>query len=142
MDYTATITVPVPPDRAAQAITDDLELWWCARTARASHGFTVHFGRSHVEFGYDPGGNKRAFSWSCQEAHMIIEDVTDAAEWVGTRLIWSIEPHHDGSQITLRHEGLGPQIACYDVCARGWQHYFEGSLSAHLKGQPASPSTE
>ena len=141
MHYCATINVPLPPEEAARRIPDDLEQWWSTRVDRHPTGFTVRFNNSHATFGIDPGATTQRFVWTCTDAHMIIEGVTDATEWTGTRLIWRIAPAQVGSTVTLRHKGLTPQIACYDVCTRGWQHFFEGSLRNHLSGAPATPET-
>lgn len=141
MDYSATITTSAPPDRVARQILDDLELWWSTRVDRRADGFTVRFNNSHVTFAFDPGGTPDQFTWTCSDAHMIIEGVDDLEEWRGTRLIWHIAPSTDGSTITLTHEGLTPSIACFDVCVRGWQHFFEGSLRNHLNGETAMPET-
>ncbi len=140
MDYSASIDAGMAAEAAARAIPDDLERWWGTRIERHADGFTIRFNNSHAQFRFEPSENPLAFSWACTDAHMIVEDVPDAAEWVGTRLVWTVEPRGDGSRVTLTHEGLGPQIDCFDVCRRGWQHYFETSLAAHLNGQPASPS--
>ncbi|WP_299611838.1 SRPBCC domain-containing protein [uncultured Tateyamaria sp.] len=141
MDYTATIPTSAPPDRAAQMITDDLERWWSTRVDRHPDGFTIRFNRSHVTFAYGPGGTPDHFSWTCTDAHMIMDDVDDPTEWTGTRLVWQIAPANGGSTVTLTHEGLTPQIACFDICRRGWQHFFEASLRNHLNGAPAMPET-
>lgn len=139
MDYTATITTTASPLTAAQAIDRDLELWWSTRVDRHANGFTVRFNNSHARFERDAGSNDLAFGWTCTDAHMIIEDVPDASEWAGTQLLWSVTPTESGSTVSLTHRGLTPQIACFDVCQRGWQHFFESSLRNHLNGQVAQP---
>lgn len=141
MDYTATITTTASPQTAAQAIDGDLEQWWSTRVERHANGFTVRFNNSHARFEKDDGNTDLTFGWTCTDAHMIIEDVPDAAEWTGTQLLWSVTPTKTGSAITLTHRGLTPEIACFDICQRGWQHFFETSLHNHLNGQPAQPET-
>ncbi|WP_299691081.1 hypothetical protein [uncultured Tateyamaria sp.] len=141
MDYSATIQTKTPPDMAARKIVDDLEHWWSTRIDRRDTGFTIHFNASHVDFAFDPGATDGRFSWTCTAANMIIADVPDSDEWTGTRLIWEIRPSGTGSAITLTHKGLTPQIACFDVCRRGWEHFFESSLRNHLNGDAAQPET-
>lgn len=140
MDYRATIETTAPAAEAAKRIFDDLEGWWAVRTERTDTGFTVRFNNSHASFAVDPGATPQEFGWTCTDAHMIIEDVPDPREWVGTRLLWSIAPTDTGCAVTMTHQGLGPQIDCFDVCTRGWQHFFEVSLKALLDGDPAAPS--
>ena len=141
MDYSATISTTASPERAAQAITDDLEHWWSTRIERRAEGFTTRFNNSHATFEIDPGATPLTFNWICTDAHMIIEDVEDAAEWVGTRLLWQITPTETGCKIKLTHEGLGPSLPCFDVCKRGWQHFFENSLRDHLNANTGAPNT-
>ncbi|WP_299938650.1 SRPBCC domain-containing protein [uncultured Pelagimonas sp.] len=136
-DYTATIRTPATPEAARKAIFDEMDIWWSTRVEKTPTGATVRFGNSHVTF--DFGTRDGTYVWTCTDAHMIIEDVADTTEWQGTSLIWQILPDGDGSRITLSHLGLTPQLACNDVCTRGWQHFFESSLLAHLSGQTASP---
>lgn len=141
MDYTATIDVDTSPAIAARSIYDDLEKWWSTRIDRHDTGFTVRFNNSHVTFARAPGAGPRGFSWTCTDAHMIIEGVSDYSEWTGTQLIWSLKPHGNGTRIRLTHQGLNPGLECNEVCSFGWQRFFEGSLRAHLNGQPADPET-
>lgn len=141
MDYSATIQTHATPAQAARAIRDDLKIWWSTRVDYRADGFTVRFNKSHATFAHDPGGSPEAFSWTCTDAHMLMEGVADAAEWSGTQLIWRIAPTPKVSTITLTHRGLNPDIACFDICSRGWQHFFETSLKRHLEGETALPET-
>lgn len=139
-DYRATITVPASPQAAHRAIFEEMNQWWSDRIEPRDGGVTVHFNNSHVSFDFaetEDGGH----DWTCVDANMIIEDVADTTEWQGTHLLWRIEPDGSGSRITLTHQGLNPNLACQDVCVRGWQHYFESSLRAYLSGQEAAPQT-
>lgn len=140
-DYCATIAVPAPPETVKQAILGEMHLWWSDRVDPRKDGARINFNRSHVDFDFAEGDTPFALNWTCRDANMIIEDVTDTAEWTGTRLLWRIAPLGSGSRVTLIHEGLNPGLECLDVCTRGWQHYFETSLRAHLSGDPAAPQT-
>ncbi|WP_299042888.1 hypothetical protein [uncultured Tateyamaria sp.] len=141
MDYSATIATPVAPELVGRQIVDDLALWWSTRVDRGADGFTVRFNNSHATFAFDPGATQDRFAWTCTDAHMIMDGVDDVAEWKGTRLIWQITPSDGGSMVTLTHQGLGPHIACFDICQRGWQRFFEISLRDHLNGASAQPET-
>ncbi len=140
MDYSARIPSALPVDQTASTILDGLDRWWAMRTERVANGFTVRFNTSHASFTVDPDGTANAFGWTCTDAQMIIEDVPDAGEWTGTRLLWAVAQDGGGSSVTMTHHGLGPQIACFDVCTRGWQHFFEVSLRDLLNGGPGMAS--
>ncbi|MEL6809411.1 MAG: hypothetical protein AAFO97_16685 [Pseudomonadota bacterium] len=141
MDYTASISTTVSPERASQAVTDDLEHWWSTRIERRTDGFTTRFNNSHATFHFEPGPDPLSFTWTCTDAHMIIEDVEDSAEWVGTQLMWQITATETGCEIHLTHKRLGPTLPCFDVCQRGWQHFFETSLRDHLNSNDGAPNT-
>jgi hypothetical protein len=53
------------------------------------------------------------------------------AEWVGTKLIWTLNAADQGATSTFLHEGLNQSFECYNVCEAGWD-YFIASLQAYL----------
>lgn len=137
MDYSATIDVAADPATANLAIRQQMDMWWSSRVELSPNGATVRFRRSHVSFAFDPDSTALHSRWPCTDANMIIEDVADHSEWTGTALIWDIAPNGTGARVTLTHEGLNHTLECHDVCVRGWEHFFEQSLRAHLDGKPA-----
>lgn len=140
MDYCATITSSVPPSEAARRIVQDLEQWWSTRVERSADGFTIRFNKSHASFTFDRGGSGQHFAWTCTDAHMVMDGVEDASEWAGTQLIWSVDAAPQGSTVTLTHKGLTPALPCFDICTRGWEHFFEVSLRDHLNGGTTAPN--
>jgi hypothetical protein len=45
----------------------------------------------------------------------------------------------DQTKINFTHIGLVPEIECYNMCVKGWDQYFKGSLYKLItegKGQP------
>lgn len=141
-NYTATITASADVETARNAILKEMHLWWSDRIDLSEGGFTIRFNNSHVTFSFEePCRPESQLVWRCTDANMIIENVADTTEWLGTRLIWDITTLPDGSEISLTHEGLNESLECLDVCTRGWEHYFETSLKAHLSGDIPSPQT-
>ena len=46
----------------------------------------------------------------------------------------------DGSStLIFTHEGLTPQVVCYDLCNAGWNYYL-GSLQRYLEEGTWTPS--
>lgn len=141
MDYSATIETTADVATAAHAIRDEMDIWWSLRVEKDDKQATIRFYNSHVTFAFDTGGMDHQFSWTCTNANMMIEDVADHSEWLGTKLLWEITPTKAGSRVTLTHQGLNPDMECYRVCVAGWGRYFENSLKNHLDGAPANPET-
>jgi hypothetical protein len=66
---------------------------------------------------------------------------TDQSEWVGDRVVFELQPAHEGTKVTLTQQGLMPGQECYDVCSNAW-HFFVGDslrlLAEHGQGKPES----
>jgi hypothetical protein len=41
------------------------------------------------------------------------------AEWVGTKLIWTLSATDQGTTLTFLQEGLNQSFECYNVCEAG-----------------------
>ncbi len=46
-------------------------------------------------------------------------------EWVGTKICFDIEQVGDKTKITFIHDGLVPQIECYNGCSSAWTQYLQ-----------------
>lgn len=141
MDYSAMICTPADATATARAIRDEMHIWWSLRVEKDDKQATIRFHNSHVTFAFDAGGTDDRFSWTCIDAKMIIEDVADHSEWLGTKLLWKITPNEAGSCVTLTHQGLNTDMECHRVCVAGWGRFFENSLKNHLNGGIANPET-
>ena len=57
---------------------------------------------------------------------------TDKKEWAGTRLIFDIRENKDETELTFTHEGLTPEVECYNDCVPGWKHWIKTSLFSYI----------
>lgn len=48
-----------------------------------------------------------------------------ADEWTGTAFGFEIEEQSDATKITFTHEGLVPQIECFNDCSSAWTAYLQ-----------------
>ncbi len=65
---------------------------------------------------------------------------TDKAEWIGTTMVFDIEPNGSGSKLTFTHFGLVPAYECYEVCHDAWGTYINGSLRSLIVTGTGSPN--
>ena len=49
-------------------------------------------------------------------------------EWTGTKVIFDILPKGDKTQLVFTHDGLTPEVECYDACAPAWSQYIQNKL--------------
>ncbi len=54
--------------------------------------------------------------------------ISDKSEWNGTRISFEIEDKGAKTQLRFTHEGLLPDIECYDACSNAWTKLVQGSL--------------
>ena len=46
-------------------------------------------------------------------------------EWENTKLVFDISEKGNETQVTFTHEGLEPEIECYDGCSNAWTQYLQ-----------------
>lgn len=54
--------------------------------------------------------------------------ISDKSEWNGTRISFEIEDKGAKTQLRFTHEGLLPDIECYDACSNAWTMLVQESL--------------
>ncbi len=144
--YKRTISVSASPERAYWALTEGMHEWWTTPDLKMMKvgdrsKFTFPPGKSFWTFMATRLEPFRRVEMVCVDALHIHEghpkDIE--AEWLGTRITWSIEAKTDGAEITVEHHGLVPTLLCYEICEAGWDFFFVKSLKAFLdtgQGQP------
>ena len=55
------------------------------------------------------------------DAHL--DFTKDKAEWKGTKLVFDIAKKAGKTEIRFTHDGLVPELECYDACFNGWSTY-------------------
>jgi hypothetical protein len=46
-------------------------------------------------------------------------------EWMNTKFYFDLSSTGNKTKITFTHEGLQPEIECYDDCSGGWMQYLK-----------------
>lgn len=142
-DYVATVHYGVPPADVYEAVAQPggPNGWWTTSgdTATAEGGLMRlnWSGRDHIVFRLDRLDWPTAMTWTCVEQHDRNLAVPD--EWVGTKLHFRFVEDRDGTLLEFTHEGLIPQLDCYDVCEGGWDFFLRRSVKLLAEtgaGQP------
>lgn len=146
MDYSKTITINATPDAVHKALAKDISLWWSEELVVQGSSFTIGFGETKKTFTTIlPASTEDGFeiTWDCTAANLLHPDVGNPGEWVGTRIIWDVQPDGETTNVTLTHVGLNEGLQCHDICVRGWDHFFLDSFQAYMttgQGNPFAPS--
>lgn len=145
-NYRKSITVKADATAAFNAVTKDVEHWWTRPDQPLRHvgdraKFSFPPGVSYWTFELTKTDNPSHVEWTCVDALHVHEGQPKAieTEWLGTKVIWSINEARTGTTIELEHEGLTPQLLCYDICEAGWDMFFLDSLKKYLDTGQGAP---
>jgi hypothetical protein len=69
--------------------------------------------------------------WLITDSKLSFIEKTD--EWIGTKVIFEISEKNGATQLSFTHEGLTPEIECYDSCAPAWTQYLQQKLQPMIQ---------
>jgi hypothetical protein len=131
-DFTTTFLVDQSPNQVFKAATN-VRGWWqglfeeeiIGRTQDLNDEFTfragagAHYSKQRlIELVPD-----QKVVWLVTEGELSFVEKKD--EWKGTKIIFDISKQGNKTQVKFTHEGLNPDVACYDSCSSAWQMYLD-----------------
>ena len=135
-DFSSTKTFAATPDAVFSALTDidALTGWWPPAGGGADAGETLRFlmGDQEVVMRVDEANRPSRVIWSV----LVCEPASD---WVGTSIIFDLEPVRDGTELRFHHDGLNPHLECFEQCQAGWTHFL-ASLVDYVDRGAGSPN--
>jgi hypothetical protein len=146
-NYATTITVNQSPDEVFAAIVD-VRGWWSGNpgvdgsTDKLGDEFTYRYEPHHVStqriIELIPG---KKVVWRVVDGS--INFVKDKSEWNGTTITFDIAEKGTKTEVRFTHDGLTPNIECFDNCSDAWGSYIKGSLRSLIeKGNGESQKSE
>jgi uncharacterized protein YndB with AHSA1/START domain len=138
-NFASTRTVAASPDAVLAALrtVEGVSAWWGPATGAVDAGntFEVSFldGRQVIRMDVEPTSHRRVV-WCVDSAPL-------TPDWEGTTIMFEVEDTGDGATIHFRHQGLTPELECYDMCHEGWTHYI-ASLASYVETGRGQPSRE
>lgn len=142
--YRTQFNTTATPAEITDCLTRRIPDWWTTafsgKAMVVGDTFRVSFGSTYKVFQVEELIPERRIVWRCTEGHLEAPGIRSASEWNGTSIQWNIEPAGKVTKITLAHNGLSPELECFEVCCQGWKH-FGSSLIALLEQQKGNPFT-
>lgn len=142
-DFSTSTTIDGSPAEVFAAILDTRG-WW---------NTTIEGASAHVgdEFGFEVAGLHRTriritgITPNRRIEWLVVDNAfgftVDQSEWIGNRIVFELQPAHDGTKVTLTQYGLNPDQECYDVCSNAWNFFVDDSLrllAESGRGKPES----
>ncbi len=137
-NYQRAITVDAPPEDVYLALTTGYEHWWTTPDKPIQKVGDVS------KFGFSGKHGYWTFKATvltpervelvCVDALHLLEGEPKEVEteWLDTKVIWEIVQRSEKTIIRFEHDGLNPNLLCYDICEAGWDLFFVDSLKAYL----------
>jgi len=129
-DFTATILVDQTPEQVFSAINAP-QAWWTGKiigsTDKINDEFTYRYKELHlskqriVEMIPD-----RKVVWLVIESQ--INYAEDKMEWTNTKIIFEIFELGNKTQLRFTHQGLGPEVECFESCSNAWSQLIRQGL--------------
>ena len=134
------VTSAIQPEILA-ALTTQICDWWTEDFSGSAKGvgdeFTVRFGNTFKTFVVTELSSTRV-AWKCLDSYIDMPDLNKKDEWKGTTIHCGIGSDGQQNNLQMFHEGLTPEIECFDVCQQGWISFF-ASLKNWLETKEGHP---
>jgi hypothetical protein len=135
INFTHTLLTEQLPQQVFQAVIN-VRNWWSGFYSEEITGATKKPGD---EFSFSAAGGahycklklvevipEKKVVWLVTESKLNFIENTD--EWTGTKVIFEISEKDGKTQLVFTHEGLTPEVECYESCAPSWSRYLENRL--------------
>lgn len=141
--YATAFSVEQSPEEVFAAI-NDVRGWWSGQieggTSNPGDEFTyrykdVHYSKQKL---VEVVPSRRVV-WQILDAWLSFTE--DKREWNGTRVIFEISAEGGKTEVRFTHEGLVPQLECFDKCTNAWSFYINGSLRNFITTGQGHPNT-
>jgi len=138
-NYTYSFTTSKSPKEIFELLLN-VKKWWSGIYEETITGSSQ---KLNDEFSFSAGGGMhfskqklvdlipdQKIVWQVMESNLSFLD--NPKEWENTKLIFDILVTGNGTRVIFTHEGLKPQIECYDQCSNAWTQYLH-NLKNKLK---------
>jgi hypothetical protein len=146
MDYTTSIKVKANQVDVFNAVAKELDKWWGKvdkPVSKEGDDFTISFGKTKWRFLITEFSEYDRITWKCIKAEHIVEGLTDIEEeWLDTEVVWSFKKNINDVEISMGHNGLTPELNCYNICESGWNFFIATSLKNYLETGNGNPRIE
>ena len=143
--YSTSVTIDASPEIVFDRF-NKVSKWWVKQVAGASTEFEGQSSKLNDEFTLKHGDNH----YSKHKLTEVIPNkkvvwlVTDSrlawikgnkAEWTGTKMIFEIIPGREKTTLIFTHEGLVPQLECYEHCIHFWERIIHEWIYNFITGR-------
>jgi hypothetical protein len=129
-DFTSTLLVDQAPREVFDAVNNP-QNWWPGEIAGSSKKLNDEFTYRYKDIHYSKQRivemvPDQKVVWLVIESQLNFTD--DTNEWTGTKIIFEISKEGSKTRLNFTHQGLYPEIECFDACSGAWSQIIQQSL--------------
>lgn len=133
-DYRTSITTNITPEEAIDKISH-VDEWWgvtfSGSAKKQNDTFVAKMGGdSFINFTVAELIPGKRVVWLVTDCNL--PWYTDKKEWANTKLIFDFSEDNGVTTLKFEHEGLTPDVECYNDCEAGWTHWIKTSLVSYF----------
>ncbi|WP_291911053.1 SRPBCC domain-containing protein [Chitinophaga sp. CB10] len=139
--YQVSFLLDKAPATVYRAICE-VDQWWCTHfngaSANTGDEFDVTFGDVHYsKHKVVEAVPFKRIIWLVTDSKLSF--LKDQQEWTGTKNIFEIDTLEGKTRLTFTHQGLEPEVECYEACTKGWQQFIADSLVPYIQEGKGNP---
>lgn len=142
-DYQKILEIHAPVMKVHDAISSKIDAWWTTDVTHAEKLWDELLVRFNTEGALFmkmilEKQESHSIHWKVLDDRLIVDEKIVAGEWVGSTIKWKLSEKSNITILNFTHQGLIPELVCYDVCEDAWG-YFLRSLKAYLETWKGTP---
>ena len=141
-NFTTTIVVDQTTKEVFEAVMDPRK-WWSGEFEGDTKNLGDEFTYRYKDLHYSKQKiseliPEKKVEWLVTDSHLSF--LEDKSEWAGTKIIFEITSKEQRTELKFTHQGLHPEIECYEACSTAWGQLIQQSLySLITKGETEKP---
>ena len=147
MNFQKTINVNTTKGKAFEAVTLGINKWWGnvdnSDILKLDDEFSIFFEEgTQWRFAISKLEKYKEVRWKCIHANHTFSGLKGIKEeWLNSEIIFNFkELNANIIELSFEHNGLTPDLNCYEICDAGWTHFIVTSLKQFLETGKGSPN--
>jgi len=147
MDFQKIFKINTTKEKVFEAATTGINKWWGnvdnELVNKVGDEFSIFF-EENTEWRFLISSLEKynKVSWKCIYANHSFSGLKGIKEeWLNSEIDFEFKTITDDEiELSFTHNGLTPNLNCYEICSAGWTHFIANSLKQFLETGTGKPN--